>query len=112
VIDKADADNLALSEEYTQNRTHLRESEDYWKVAQGFKMNIQAHANDKIWQPYYWLYELPPMIGSSTSSPSQAAATVMKGVGTVAGVAGAPFTDGLSLNLLWISELAATPLDW
>jgi len=52
------------------------------------------------------------MIGNSTSSPSQAAATAVKGVTTVAGVAAAPFSEGASLNLLWIGELAATPLEW
>jgi hypothetical protein len=112
VINKVETDNRALSEEYEQNRTHLRESEEYWNVVQGYKMNMQAHADDAIWNPYYWLYELPPMIGSSTSSPAQAASTVIKGLSTVAGVGLAPFTNGASLNLLWVSELATTPLDW
>jgi hypothetical protein len=112
VINKADADNAELQQEYIDNRTHLRESEEYWNVAKGFKMNTQVHANDAILNPYYWLYELPPMIGSSMSSPSQAAATAVKGVTTVAGLALAPFSEGASLNLLWIGELAATPFDW
>jgi hypothetical protein len=108
---KADADNEELKQEYEDNRTHLRESEEYWNVAEGYKMGTQAHANDKIWSPYYWLYELPPMIGSSMSSPSQALSTAIKGVTTVAGIAAAPFSEGASLNLLWVGELAATPAE-
>lgn len=51
------------------------------------------------------------MIGSSMSSPAQAAGSVIKGVGTIGGLALAPFTEGGSLGLMYVSELAATPFE-
>lgn len=108
---KADAEIEELRDEYVENRTHLKDSEEFWDVAQGFKMNTQAHQNDALWNPYYFKYALAPMIGSSVSSPSQAAGTVIKGVGTVGGLALAPFTEGGSLALMYVSELAATPFE-
>lgn len=43
VKDKADAELAELREEYIANRTHLKDSQEYWDVAEGFKMNTQAH---------------------------------------------------------------------
>lgn len=108
---KADAEIEELRQEYIENRTHLRDSEEFWDVAEGFKMNIQAHQNDNIWNPYYFKYNLAPMIGSSMSSPSQAIASAIKGGTTVAGLALAPFSEGASLSLMYLGELAATPFE-
>lgn len=108
---KADAEIEELRDEYIENRTHLKDSEEFWDVARGFKMNTQAHQNDALWNPYYYLYALSPMIGSSMSSPAQAAGTIIKGVGTIGGLALAPFTEGGSLGLMYVSELAATPFE-
>ena len=112
VIVTADAENEALREEYKQNRQHLADSNEYWAVAQGFKMNTQAHQYDALWNPLYYKYNLAPMIGSSLSSPNQAVATGIKGATTVAGLVAAPFSDGLSLGLMTAGEILATPWEW
>lgn len=111
IKNEAEGEIEELRAEYVSNRTHLMDSEEFWDVAEGFKMNTQAHQNDALWNPYYYKYALAPMIGSSMSSPAQAASTVIKGVGTIGGMALAPFTEGGSLALIYISELAATPFE-
>jgi hypothetical protein len=67
---QADNENEELRSQYIQNRTHLQDSKEFWNVSEGFKMNTQAHANDALYNPYYFKYNVAPMIGSSTSSPS------------------------------------------
>ena len=75
-------------------------------------MNTQAHQYDALWNPLYWRYNLAPMIGSSLSSPEQAAAMGIKTASTVAGLAAAPFSDGMSLGLMNVGEIIATPFEW
>ena len=111
MIKQANAEIAVLQKDYEDNRNHLRESKRFWDVMNGYKKETEAHQNDPLYNPLYWRYEMAPMIGSSMSSPSQAAGTILKTAATVGGTLLAPYTGGTSLAALPVSEIAATPLE-
>lgn len=111
MIKQANAEIAVLQKDYEDNRNHLRESKRFWDVMNGYKKETEAHQNDPLYNPLYWRYEMAPMIGSSMSSPSQAAGTILKTAATVGGTLLAPYTGGVSLAALPVSEIAATPLE-
>lgn len=111
LVEKANADNIALRQEYIDNRTHLKESEDYWKIAKGFKLGNEAYQSSSLLNPMYYAYSAAPMIGSSMSSPNQAVASAIKLGTTAAGLALAPFSMGTSTGVMFLGELAATPFE-
>lgn len=111
MIKQATAEIAVLQKDYEDNRNHLRESKRFWDVMNGYKKETEAHQNDPLYNPLYWRYEMAPMIGSSMSSPSQAAGTILKTAATVGGTLLAPYTGGVSLAALPVSEIAATPLE-
>lgn len=102
-----------LQRQYIENREHLAKSTDYWKVRDSYIKGEQLHQNDKLWDWDYWSFEVPTMIGSSASSPSQGMSMAIQTAGAIAGVlesaAGAP---ELAVPTMIAAQAITSPLDW
>jgi hypothetical protein len=67
----------AYEKEYKENRDHLYDSMKYWEVSEYYKHGVNAHQHDPLYYLSYWGYEVPTMLGSTFSSPYQAASTAL-----------------------------------
>lgn len=91
---------------YKENREHYFDSMKYWEVSDYFKYGVEAHQNDPLWSWGYWGYSVYPMIGSTASSPEQAASTALN-LASMGGFASSPWTGGVGSGVGAAAGVAA-----
>ena len=84
----------AKQQELIESRNHLKDSQEYWEVSDYFKHGVKAHQNDKLNSLGYWGFTTSELLGSTFSSPAQAASTMLQAT-SMAGYASTPYTGGL-----------------
>lgn len=111
-IDELDQENEQLRKDYEDNRVHLAESTDYWQVRDSYRRGEQLHQNDAVWNPEYWYYTMPGMMGSSMSSAAQARSMAIQGGSAVGAIAASATGLGfLAAPLLFAGQVLSTPDD-
>ena len=106
-------ENKQLAKRYEDNRKHLADSEDYWRVRESYKRGEQLYQNAALWSPNYWMYTMPGMIGSSMSSEAQgrSAAIQTGAMGLSLASTLSPYTRWAAPWIQLIGQVASTPDD-
>lgn len=102
-------ENKERLQDYNSTIKLNKKINDYFNVAESYKIGKQLYQNSDLLTPEYWFYVMPGMVGSSNSSPNQIASTAIQ-LGTTAGAIGlAPYSGGLSLALMNAGTLLSAP---
>lgn len=98
----------AYRQEYAEEAKFNQKANDHFNVAESYKKGIELYQNASIFNPYYMLYELPQMQGSSLSSKNQQKQMALQYGGLGAAAVAAPFTAGGSALIGIGSQLASS----
>ena len=103
------AENEEYQKSYDRTSKLQQGLSKFFNMSESYKQGKQLYQDNSLFSPYYWFYVMPGTIGSSNSSPDQMRANIIQGAGTVAAIAAAPFSEGLSLGLMNAGTIASMP---
>lgn len=99
----------ADQEEYTATLKANQWLDDVFAVSDEYKTAKQAYQNAPWYNPGYWFYQVPGLIGSSNSSYNQVLGNLLEYGGLAASLALAPVSGGASLAAYTTGVVGATP---
>ena len=99
----------ADQEEYTATLKANQWLDDVFAVSDEYKSAKQAYQEAPWYNPGYWFYQVPGLIGSSNSSYNQVLGNLLEYGGLAASLALAPVSGGASLAAYTTGVVEATP---